>query len=342
MALLLDYPSSIELSTVDQNYLPILSQMDPIFQLFPVVEKDASLVAWEQRDDYLGLMQIRGYDAEFPAVPPAGQKRFMMEPGVYGEHDLITEYEITTRKGFGSMGQPINIRDIVVERTEKLATRHYQRMSWIMWTLLTTGRFVVTGPTGAVVKEEAYNAQRFTAGVTWATVATASPLGNFRSVALMHRGSSVNFGSRAVAFMNQVTFNYMVSNTNANDLGGRRATGFQTIEGLADVNTLTAKDGLPNIVIFDEGYKDDAGTFTTYIPDNVIIVVGRRVNGASIGEFQLTRNASNSNVSSAPLVRVVDEGADENTKPPRKISVFRGFNGGPCIYYPGSVVIMSV
>lgn len=341
------YPSSIELNTIDAALAPVLTLNDPIFGLFPVRPADAALVTWDQQDDYMGLMQLRGYDAEFPSVPGQGVKRYTMEPGVYGEYDVITELEITTRRGFGQIGTPIDISDLVVMRQKKLMTRHYNRMSQVLWALVSAGVYKVALPTGGIGKADAFTPQTFAAQVAWASTTTATPLANFRQVTALHRGQSVGFGTSSTAFMNLITFNSMIANSNANDLGGRRGSGMESIEGLEGYNRLATKDNLPTINVYDEGYKSDGtdglvlNQWYPFIPDNTVVLVGRRLNNAPIGEFLLTRSANNPNLDSNPFVKVVDS-ADGNGKPPRTISIYRGFNGGPAFYYPGSVVIMSV
>lgn len=341
------YPTSIELNAVDQNLLPVLMMNDPIFQLFPPVEHDAARVTWEQEDNYLGLMQMRGYEGEFPSVPGTGIKRYSMEPGVYGEYDVITELEITERRGFGQLGTPIDISDLILMRHKKLMTRHYNRMSWVLWTLLGTGVYTVPGPTGAILKTDTYIPQTYTAGIPWATTATATPLADLRAVTLLHRGYSANFGTDSTVFVNLKTFNNMIANSNQNDLGGRRAMGFASIEGMEAFNKLATQDNLPTLQVWDKGYISDGydgrtnGQWYPFIADNTAIVVGRRDNGANLGEFVLTRNANNPDLGSTPFVKVVDS-AEAGGTPPRTIKIYRSFNGGPCVYYPGSVVVMSV
>ena len=341
------YPTSLELMAVDQDLLPVLMLSDPIFKLFPVKPHDAALVSWEQRDSYTGLMQLRGYDSPFPSVPKYAINRYGLDPGVYGEADTITEREITVRKGFGQVNQPINIKDLVTEAHEKLATRQFNRMAWVVWTMLTTGSYIELGVGSALLKRDAFAPQTFAATTAWSTSATATPLADLRAVQLLHRGHSVRLGSEASLFMNRKTFNNFISNTNTADLGGRRTTGLQTIEGLTAANEILTKDDLPNIVIHDEGYISDGndgntkGTFYPFIPDNTAVVVGRRTNGAPLGEFQLTRNASTPDVGPSPLVKVIDTGAGDNEEPPRRIKVFRGFNGGPAIFYPNAFVLMT-
>jgi hypothetical protein len=349
MAIQYVFPVAATLEKADRDLLPVLTASDPIYRILPVVNKDSANVVWEQGLPFRGMMQIRGYEAEFPSVPGVGLNRFSVPPGIYGEHAPIGEQEITERRGYGSFNLPIDISDLVNERHMMLATRHFNRMSWIGWTLLAQGIYQVVGPTGAVLKRDGFTPQMYFAGTGWGTIATSTPLADMRAVSLLHRGHSVTFGATANAYMNLVTFNHLISNTNTSDLGNSRQTGlFKPVGGLAALNELITNDNLPNIVVHDEGYTSDGtdgfavGTFFPFIPDNIVIVVGTRTNGAALGEFQMTRNASNPNVSPGPIVRVVDEGADENTAPPRKISVFRGFNGGPAIRYSTAFVVMVV
>jgi len=58
---------------------------------------------WEQEDDYTGLQQ--GSRAEWPAATRATRsgKRFVMEPGVYGEHMVVDEKEMTVRRKWGDL-----------------------------------------------------------------------------------------------------------------------------------------------------------------------------------------------------------------------------------------------
>lgn len=342
MANTYSWQTAAELRMVDQTMMAQLTQNNPIFDLFPIRETNAAMVVWEQRDDYLGLMQIRGYNGQPPSVPHVGTKRYIKTPGVYGEFDAIDELELTTRAAPGTFTQNISIDDLVSERLEKLMTRQVNRQAWVLWTLLSTGVYTVLDAKGAIVDQDSYTPQGFAASVTWATSATATPLADFRAVQLLSRGASVTFGPRAKAFMNQATFNSLIGNTNAADLGGRRTEGLASIEGLAAANELTTRDNLPTIVVYDEGYKDDTNTFNLWIPNNKVIVVGARSNGASVGEFLLTRNAQNPGFGSAPYQEVVDSARVNGNRPPRSIEVHRGMNGGPAVYYPGSVVVMTV
>ncbi len=61
----------------------------------------------------------------------------------------------------------------------------------------------------------------------------------------------------------------------------------------------------------------------------------------ALGEFTMTRNADNNNASTA-LVKVVEKGTSPNSPPPAAIEVYRGFNGGPRLFYGNAIVVMKV
>jgi hypothetical protein len=184
--------------------------------------------------------------------------------------------------------------------------------------------------------------------VTWATSASARPLDDFRNVQLLQRGQSARFGVNAKAIMNQATYNAVATNQNANDYFGLKGEFGQSIQGLGLVNKVLLNNNLPQIVIDDSTYLSDgtdgntAGQYVLWIPNNTVVLVGERTNGASVGEFLLTRQGSDMAGSSAPMMRVVDRGARPDDPPPRRIEVYSAFSGGPVVYFPGAIVILSV
>lgn len=335
------FPTSGELHEIAQDYLPQLVQDRPVFQVFPMVNDDQSLVMWEQEDDYTGLQQARGLDGQPPKINKLGGKRFSLNPGVYGEYSPIDETEITLRRQFGTFGVPVDISALVMREQRRLLGRRLDRVESIVWTLLSTGTFAVPGPSGAILHTDSYLMQTYAAPVTWATSATAAPLADFRAVQLRQRGHSVSFGPTATAWMNQITANRLFTNSNNQDIYGRRTAGLGTYNSEAQLNQLLAGDGLPTIRIYDGGYKDETQTFQPFIGDGVVIVVGKRSDGAAIGEYKFTRNATNANAAAGPYMSVVDT-LETTKRPPRQIEVHDGHNGGCALYFPSAIVRMNV
>lgn len=333
------YPTTRELRRIAQVLLPNLTRNRLGFQLLPLRTVDAHALEWAQLDDVLGLQQGRGLNGQPARVQRLGGKRFMLEPGVYGEWATIDEREITTRRPWGASDSiNINISDLVRECQDQLLQRRLDRQEWIIWTLLVTGQLNIPAPNGSVIYADQYTFQTFAAGVPWATSATATPLADFRAVALKARGYSVSFNASARAYMNQVTYNAMLSNLNQADIYGRRTDGLATINSPAQLQALLLGDGLPTPVVYDEGYKNDAGTFTTFIPDNKVVVIGNRRDGQSIGEYRMTRNANNEGAAPGPYMKVVDD----PDAVPRTIVVHDGHSGGPVVYFPSAICVMTV
>ena len=332
------YPTNAELTEIAQNLIPRLAANRPIFQKFPLKDVDAHLIMWEQEDNYVGLQQIRGMNGAPPRVSQVGLKRYQMEPGIYGEFMTIDEFEITARRAFGTFATAVDITDLVMRRQRQLLQRRLDRIEYILWTLVTAGTFSVSGPGGAVLQTDSYSFQTYN-GSAWATVATATPLADLRAVQLKGRGYSVDFGPSAEVWMNRVTYNNMIANENANDLYGRRISGFGTINNLTDLNNLLTRDGLPSVVVYDQGYLNDSGTFVPYLSDTAPIVFGKRTDGAPIGAYAMTRNANNPGLAPGAYMRVIDRGEEQV---PRLIEVHDGHNGGPEISFPSAVVTMDV
>jgi len=333
------FPTSAELREIAADYLPNVVAARPIFDVFPIREVDQSLIMWEQQDNYTGLQQVRGLDGQPPKISKLGLKRFSMRPGVYGEFSLIDEEELTERRAYGSFATGISIDDLVLREQRRLLGRRLDRIESITWTLLSTGTFAIPGPAGAILHTDSYTMQTYAATVPWATSATATPLADLRAVQLRSRGHAVDFGPGATAWMNQITANRLFTNTNNADIYGRRTAGLGTYNSEAQLNLLFAGDGLPQIRIYDRGYIDETLTFQPFIPDNVVIVVGKRTDGAPIGEFLMTRNANNPGLAPGAYMQVVDSFDDG---PPRQIAVHDGFNGGITLVFPSAIVRMNV
>lgn len=331
------YPSAVVLQQINQELAPRLMANRRAFDLLPTRDVDSHLLEWDQMDNYTGLQQVRGLNGQPSRVKQTGGKRYQMAPGAYGEFSLLDELQLTTRRQWGTFAGSIDVSDLVREAQDKLLQRRLDRIEKMIWDLIIAGTFSVADGT-SVLHTDAYTTQTATASVAWATTATAIPLADLRAVQLKSRGYSVNFGAQAKAYMNRSTMNALLSNTNAADLAGRRTNGLGSINSQAMVNTLLAMDDLPELVVYDDGYIDDAGSFQLFIPNNRVAVVGARRDGDPIGEFRFTRNANNPGMAPGPYMKVVDDPDDV----PRSIEVHDGWNGGAVLFHPAAIVIVTV
>lgn len=333
------YPENAVLTEIAQDKLPALQQNRVIFEIMPIEEEDASLIVWEQKDNYTGLQNVRGINGAPPLIQQTGAKQYTERPGYYGEGEMIDEIALTERRQLGNPLAPMPLDQQVMEKQDKLMQRMLDRIEWIGWTLLATGQFNVFTKNNVLAHQGAYTMQQYAALVPWATSGTATPLADLSAVQLLARGHSVNLGAMATAYLNRKTFNNLRTNTNPADIYGRRVSGLATVNNLEAFNQIATQDDLPTLRIYDEGYLNDSGAFVSFIPDNIVIVVGKRPAGQPVCKYKMTRNAMNPSLAPGMYMYVVDNREEGNAP---SVAVFASHNGGPTIEYPSSVVVMSV
>lgn len=341
------WPEITELMEIDREFITNLTMDDPLFEVFPLVEKDNDKVEWEQQDVFAGLQNVRGLGGMPGRVRSPGGRRFEMDPGYYGDFDEILEAELTRRRKYGTFNNKTDITDLVIGRQEHLTSREISRVKLTAWTLLTTGAFSVTDEKGAILHTDAYPINIFTPSVPWSTIASATPLKDLRqAVATYTPGHYVKFDKDARFFANSVTVNNLLNNNNGNDMYGRRVGGGNSLNSLADANRIFLDNNLPQIVPYDEGYYDKpvdlGGVFSRYLPNGKGVLIGKRLNDAPVGEYQMTINANNPDAEPGSYLKVNDS-ADNSLNPvPRVIRVDKGHNGGPAIYFPSAVVVFNI
>jgi hypothetical protein len=114
------FPTQAELKLIAQDKTPRLTADRPIFDIFPIRETRASLIKWEQKDNYVGLQYARGLNGDPVRVKSLGANQFQMEPGVYGEFRRLDEAELTLRRAYGTWNVPVSLDDLVMEAQDYL------------------------------------------------------------------------------------------------------------------------------------------------------------------------------------------------------------------------------
>jgi hypothetical protein len=347
------FPNSAVISSILQDKLPArLSDLgdDALLQHLPMQSVNAVKVIWEQLDNYQGTTQIRGYGVNPVRIARAGINRFNMDPGVYGDSALVDEEDLTVRREMGTFGLPVKIDDLVMERQDALIDRFVNFYRLQAGMLFTQGQ-VTYGDGKKLNVNQSFPLQTFTAIYPWSNTAQSTPLADLRALALLQRGHSVDFG-QGVIMLNRSMMNYVLANTNAADLGGKRQlVGMQKIGGgilnVEQLNFILQAENLPTISIYDKTYYPvGSSTPTLFIPDGKAVVIGRRDNGEPLARFLLTRNAKNMMPADGVMkpfenlaMQVINK-SEIQAVPEIEVSLM--FNGGPAIYFPSGIVKMSI
>lgn len=335
------YPTTAALMEIEQDLRPRLERDRPVFEIMPTEEVDEFFIAWEQKDNYTGLQHLRGLDGPPSRVQKVGAKRYLYEPGVYGEFIQLNERELTVPiRALGSWGDRMDLTQVIMGHQEHLIQRELDRIESTLWTLLTTGTFTITD--NGLTHKDTFDLTTYDAS-TWSSVTTATPLADFRAINLLGRGHSVSYGAGSVAWMNQTTANNLLGNRNAADLGGQLSVSINGIQpitrNLATIESMLVGQGLPRLRVYDGGYLSDAGVFTLYIPDGKVVLIGQRPGAQRLGAYRYVRNATNPDLSPAPYTKVIDRG---DNHVPRTIECHKGHSGGPLLWWPGAIVLLDV
>lgn len=335
-------PTASEIWSIQMELFPQYLEGRVGLDILPFKETDLPSIVIHQPDIFKGLQAFRGLGKPTLQVPerynPYGTMCHV-EPGYYGEHDTLGE-EIFTK--WGAPGQCNSILDVTQYTTwiqQRLLERRANRIEYNIWQTLVFGAYSALNASGQIIFQQTFNSQQVAAAIPWTNFPGSFPLRDFRAIQLLGRGTSARFDTCARAYMNRVTANALMSNTNPNDVGRVGLSACCIFMSPEQINQQFAAQGLPQIVIYDNGYVDDNNSFNVFIPDGYVVIVGCRPNNVPPGHFWLTRNAVGCTVTSGFWQKMTDT-CDREV--PRKITIYDGFNGGPALEYPRMVVVLRV
>lgn len=334
-------PTASEIHRLQMELFPRYLDGRLGLQILPFKTTDMPSIILQQPDVFKGMQQFRGLGKPTLHVPerynPYGTMCHV-EPGYYGEHDTLGE-EVMTKWGGLQCGTMLDLTNYITLMQQRLLERRANRMEYNAWQVLAYGRYTALNQTGQVIHEATFNIQNISAAIPWTNFPGSFPLRDFRAIQLLGRGTSARFDTCARAYTNRETANLLFANTNPIDVGRIGLSACCTFMSPEMINQQFAAQGLPQIVVYDEGFLDDAGNFNTYIPFGVVIIVGCRPGGVPIGNFWLTRNAVGCSITSGAWQKMHDTCDREII---RKITVADGFNGGPALDYPRAIVVLRV
>lgn len=341
--LLFSYPTALQLQEIQRVFQPQYVKEDPIFDFFPIVVKNSWRLKWRQRDNFVGLQQVRGLGGAFQTVEKVGMQEYDMEPAVYGDAMQWGEQELTEKAQTASLTEFTSIDDEVTEGVQQLEFRQTMRIRHTLWTMLATGLVQVTDRTGAVKAEYRYPFTQVNAAVAWGTRATATPFADITGLRRRAAGQGCTFGKGSKLFVNAIDAENLFLNSNAADVFGRRNSYGATYNSLPELNKFlkeqAGEDDLPEIAIWDGGHYTNATTFQRHIPTGTAILLGKRLDGSPMGEYRVCRNMNNPGQAAGFYQRFRD--LREQRSPP-VFELETGHNGGPVVWYTQPVIRLNI
>lgn len=337
------WPINAELDTIEQVTLPRLQieANNPFLENFPDKAHESDVIMWEQLGNFTGLMGFRGPGNKPNLVGRVQQRRFTSQAGYYGDFIPLYEEELTRRRAMGRFSGKMAVDDLIAQAQEQLLVRRLQLKAKMVADFVTTGAYSVPDSTGVAFTGDTWTPQTSASSVAWSNLTASTPMADIQAAVQVLFGQSISPMNMELV-INTLKFNQLTLNRNAADFWGyRNASGATVGNSLDDLNRVMMGQGLPRIRVFDGYYLADNSTFlgtaTRLAPTATGVLFARRANGARPGEFAMTWNLQ-AGGRPAAYNKVFYRGEIEV---PDSIEVHHGFNGGPIIRYPGTIVLLT-
>jgi|CXWL01.1.fsa_nt_gi hypothetical protein len=350
--LTLTFPTNAELNEVVQAFEA--SPEDYIGkQILPDNESMFQEVRWDERDHDRGITSAHTMGTDPKTGTRQGSRTRSYTPIPFKETDLLKEDEILRSRQLGTMAGTLDLSEEIARIAKDRFDKTEARKEKLRWDTL-LGAIAINE--NGVKVDETFPVQTHDVAVAFGTAATAAPLKEFNAVKLKFRKTGAS-ADGAKAYLNQTTANMLLENQNAGDLKGFQNANFTQLPySIDEANKVLKVRGLPELVVYDEGWVDDNDDLQLFIPDNRIIVVGKRKKGQSVGDFMSTPSLHNNrngqpapgffsiievNGSPSEQVGAVSMGQLGSSKNP-KVEITGGIYGGTRLIYPKSVIVMDV
>lgn len=352
MSIVLTFPTNHELNEVVQAFEASPEDYAGL-GILPMRTSMSQKVRWDERDTDRGMTAPHVMGTDPKTDTRQGSKTYEYEPIPFKETDILKESEILRARELGTLAGSLDLSNEIARIAKNRFDKTMTRIETLIWATL---KGSISIDENGVKVNETFAIQTYTSIVNWATLATAKPLADFNAVKLLFRGTGAT-AKGAEAWMNQVTANRLLENTNANDIRGFQNQNFTSLSySVEQANKILVERGLPTIKVYDEGYVAENGTWTPFLADGEVIVVGKRKKGQTVGDFTSTptlhRNANGQpapgyfnilEVNGKPSEQVGSVSMSQlgMAKNP-KVENTGGIYGGTRLIYPKSVVKMTV
>jgi len=245
----------------------------------PLAPRMAQVVEYDEIHGPMGMVQAHNLDSDPPTTKMPNVIKKSFTPGYFKEKIVVNESDLLKLRSLGATEyQTATRQEIIQEGLFTLNTRIENRLEWLRWQAILNGQVDIDENNikfSATYGVPAANLNG-TVAASWATKSSSKPVEDFLTLQQNFIGSGYRMKN---IILNSYTASLFCLATDTKTFAG---AGIQ--EKVLPGNI--SKYGpvfLPGTewVIYDGGYKTDAGVFTKFIPDNKIVLLG----DAPIGEI---------------------------------------------------------
>jgi hypothetical protein len=256
---------------------------------------------------------------------------YFKEKLVFGEDDLLKLSQMADEF------KVITIEDMVGKGLRRLTARARNLINWAIWQAVMTGEVKIDENGVKYTATYGIPAQNLalTVATAWATLASSKPLKDITAVIQSFLGTGYKLGKIK---MNSYTADLIVHSTDTktywNGIGIKEKLTLGNIE--KNAQELTPGTSWE---VNDDGYTNDAGTFSIYIPNNKVLFLG---NAPDLMDYCAVPHLENGRpvAGSDGIFAVPDY--KHLTDPNPYAEIFGGTYGLPRIYRPTIIFVMDV
>ncbi len=270
-------------------------------------------------------------------IPWGKSEKKEVKPGYFKEKLVLTEDMLLEIEEMGNEYQVMTIERWAGKGLDKINQRATNLINWAIWQAVLTGSVVVNE--GDVKFKASYGIPdenlALTVAVSWDTPTSSKPMKDITSVMQSFIGTGYKLGKIK---MNSITADKFVNSSNTQTVWN--GTAMKEKFTLGNIET-TAPSLTPGVSweVNDDGYTNDAGTFSGYIPDNKVLFLG---NASDIMNYVSVPHLENGRP--APSINGIFVMPDYKhlTDPNPFAEISGGTYGIPAIYRPTIIFVMDV
>lgn len=343
-------PTPFEMTEVPPLYYPFQkSEQWFLNNVTPTQYINSNTIVTRRPDTFRGIQQLRG-NFNIPPATTSNYNRYgtlcTYVPTYWGEYDAITEAEMATVAEPSSApcyAGMLDLRKAVALMQQDLTLRQLVRMEYNSARTVIQGQYTAIDKNGRVVDVQHYNINRRIEVPAWTDFANSWPLRFFTGLQQDYRGqSAARFSGPGVKYiLNSATLNVLYQNTNPYDFGKLGASACCILPTVSWYNEQLTARGLGTIIVNDNGWYDDAGSWNPFVPDGYVIVIGTRPDVKYPGSYYLTvvLNSCLEGPEQGMWMFYKDDCGEHMT---REVRVGMGHNGIVILTNPEMIIVAKV
>lgn len=298
------------------------------------------VISWDIMGASGGMTYPHALGSNPRMVKQAGMKTKSMRTAYWKEFIRLDEVDLLEVRNVGPKFMERAAELLIMRSVTRLEMRLFTRMEWLIWQMFTGTLTLNELGVLRTIDYEIPAGNKITVSPLWSVPTTATPISDLQNVAKLASDIGTEID---VIIMNYATAINLSQNTSVQALVKNYSTVLQI--GANNVGPLIMTlAGIPGrIEIYDKGYKNDALTYTRFVPNGkVFIFLKHQPDQGPFAEFASTPSLYNGGINGATGGRFMRSKDETDNIHKAYYDIMMGIYGLPVMYHPEWVVILTV